>query len=306
MPVLPRLRGVAFMAAVASAFALAGCAGEPVGDTVRTTTGEPAMPFTGSGQIAALLRLGKATMDSGDYDSAVGFYRRAHQIDGRNFEALLGLGRSLSRVGANDEAAAALREALDRKPGDLEALRELGNVLIALGRPSLAISEFEAVLQKKHDSRTFNGMGVALDMLGDQGAAQAHYRAGLEIDPSNVSIRNNLALSLAVSGKYAEAVRLLESVTGGVGATPRERQNLALVYGLAGEWEKSARVARLDLDEQAVRRNLAFYQTLKALGDPRKVAEAVGLRRRGPDGTGSQSPYAAPIPPAQPVSPLMQ
>jgi Flp pilus assembly protein TadD len=225
-------------------------------------------------------------METGDYAGAAGFYRRAHEQNELDFEALLGLGMAMSRLGAHDEAVSTLRKALSVSPDNPDARRELGNALVALGQPSLAIAEFEASFEKKQDARCLNGLGVALDMLGEQAAAQEQYQAGLRLEPGNISIRNNLALSLAVSGKYADALRLLEPIARQPRASSRQRQNLALIYGLAGERDKAAAVARLDLDEISVRRNLTFYETLRAMNDPRKVAEAVGLRAQagGPNG----------------------
>jgi len=251
------------------ASALAGCATDPLTDTAGTVPG---------GAVASLKRLGQSTLDSGDYASAAGFFRRAHEEDDKDFDALLGLGTALARLGANDEAAVMLRKALALRKDDAGARRELGNVLVALGQPSLAISEFEIAFDASQDARCLNGIGVALDMLGEQGAAQAQYRAGLQIEPGNVSLRNNLGLSLAVSGQYADSLRLLEPIARAPNSTARQRQNLALIYGLAGERDKAASVARIDLDETTVRKNLVFYETLRAMRDPRKVAEAVGLR----------------------------
>lgn len=251
------------------ASALAGCAGDPLTDTVATAPG---------GTAASLKRLGQTTMATGDYASAAGFFRRAHAEDEHDFDAALGLGTALLRLGANDEAAEMLRKALALRPDDPDARRELGNALVALGRPSLAVGEFEAAFDKSQDVRCLNGMGVALDLMGNQAGAQAQYRAGLQLEPANTSLRNNLALSLAVSGQYPESLRLLEPIARAPGSTVRQRQNLALIYGLSGDRDRAAAVARIDLDESSVRQNLVFYETLRAMNDPRKVAEAVGLR----------------------------
>ena len=48
--------------------------------------------------------------------------------------------------------------------------------------------------------------GVALDLLERHVDAQACYRAVLASTPRHVSARNNLALSLALSGQFAEAL----------------------------------------------------------------------------------------------------
>ena len=85
------------------ASALAGCATDPLTDAVSNQPG---------GTTASLKRLGHSMMESGDYPSAVGFYRRAHSENEQDFEALLGLGTALMRVGANDEALEMLHKAL--------------------------------------------------------------------------------------------------------------------------------------------------------------------------------------------------
>jgi hypothetical protein len=56
---------------------------------------------------------------------------------------------------------------------------------------------------------------------------------------------------------------------------------LALVYGLAGQTEKAAAVASMDLKDEEVRNNLAYYQSLRKLTG-RALAEVVlGVQTRG-------------------------
>ena len=75
----------------------------------------------------------------------------------------------------------------------------------------------------------------------------------------------NLALSLALSGRYDDAVAVLGPLALGPDGTPGERQNLALIHALRGDSRNAERVARLDLDPQAATRQLAFYDTLRLL-----------------------------------------
>jgi Flp pilus assembly protein TadD len=75
----------------------------------------------------------------------------------------------------------------------------------------------------------------------------------------------NLALSLALSGQYGEAVAMLGPLALGPGGTPGERQTLALIYMLQGDGRAAERIARLDLDPQAATRQLAYYDTLRLL-----------------------------------------
>ena len=90
-------------------------------------------------------------------------------------------------------------------------------------------------------------------------------------------LRNNLGLSLALSGQYAEAIELLRAIVDEPGAKARNRQNLALAYGLAGDLTAAERISRLDLDEEAVQNNLSYFAALAAVEDDRKRAAVLGV-----------------------------
>ena len=52
-------------------------------------------------------------------------------------------------------------------------------------------------------------------------------------------------------------------------------------FGLAGRKRDAAQVARMDLDARAVRANLAYYATLRALSDSAQRVRAVHARYAG-------------------------
>jgi len=118
---------------------------------------------------------------------------------------------------------------------------------------------------------------VALDLAGQHEAAEAAYRAGLEVAPDSMLLRNNLGLSLALAGRHQESIALLRAVVDEPGAKTRNRQNLALAYGLAGDLVAAERIARLDLDEESVQNDLAYYAALAAVDDRRTRAAALGV-----------------------------
>ena len=61
---------------------------------------------------------------------------------------------------------------------------------------------------------------MALDLSCDQRQAQQVYRDGLRYNPGNLSLRNNLALSLAFSGENDEAIDMLSELSRELGAVP--------------------------------------------------------------------------------------
>jgi Flp pilus assembly protein TadD len=222
------------------------------------------------------MRVASSTAAAGDYRTAVALYRRAHTIAPMQATPLTGLGRALSALGAHEDAAEAYRKALALSPDDPNILHGLGNSMIALDQPAAAISHFELMLAGGELPAVYNGLGVAHDMLGRHTEAQAFYRTGLKGAPSDMRLRNNLGLSLALSNRFDEAIEILQRLAGDPRAGSQQRLNLALVYGLSGDGVAAAEIARIDLDESAVRRNLSYYRTLRALNDPKATLRAVG------------------------------
>jgi Flp pilus assembly protein TadD len=281
-------RAAALGGVAVAALLLSACAN----DVVQSNVTAPPAATSDASSYASLIRVADAMRASGDTVSAVGLYKRANALKPLESEPLEKLGSALLDLRSYNEAAAAFRSALANNPNDAEAMRGLGNAMLALDQPQVALKQFESALAlEPNDPRTYGGIGVVLDMDGDHRAAQMRYRQGLAIAPDSLSLRNNLGLSLALSGDYRDAIATLRPLMGHPAATVRNRQNLALVYGLAGDLEAAARVARMDLDEAAVRSNLAYYSVLRELADRPRVAaiganparmEILGLGRTEP------------------------
>jgi Flp pilus assembly protein TadD len=267
------LRRAALASTALCALLLVGCTDSP-GEIVdvagrQATAGVP----TGFSE-AALLNVAAQMRAAGDLGSAISFYRRAHEVSPSDPKALVELGDTLNQAGAYNEAADAYRKALDLYPNHPEAQRGLGVTLVALNQPAQAVSLLQQSLKATPDARAYGGVGVAEDLLGNFKAAEDAFRQGLKLAPGDLSLRNNLGLSQAIAGQYDAAVETLRGVATDPAAGARHRLNLALALGLAGRTEEAARVARIDLDERAVRSNLVYYAELRALS-PSARAQAV-------------------------------
>ena len=104
---------------------------------------------------------------------------------------------------------------------------------------------------------------MALDMLNRHDEAQASYRAVIASAPQNLAARNNLALSLAFSGKFEEATYIMTSIAKSTTSTPRTRQNLALIYGLMGEKKRAEELSLVDLSPTDTEANLRFFEIVQ-------------------------------------------
>lgn len=254
------------------AFTAAGCASDNFWEpSAKTTSGEANSPSE------TLLRVARGTRDNGDFASAVTIYKRVHDLDGKRADVLVELGQVLSALGAHNEAAETFRKAVKLAPDNVDALRGLGNNLLAMDQAPLALEQFVAALALQEDPRLYNGMGVVHDMNGSHDSAQSSYKSGLALSPNDLSLRSNMALSLALAGKFDEAIQILGRMIKEPGSTIRHRQNLALIYGLAGKFAEAASIGRLDLDEPAVQGNLAYYETLRSLPAKDRAAAVFGI-----------------------------
>lgn len=228
----------------------------------------------------SLLRMAASTRQAGDSGSAVQLYQQAIAIEPHRSDAYLLLGETLLDVGAYDEAARAFEAAFERDEELAAAHRGYGRALLGVNRPDGAIPHFRRALElDPADLKARNGLGVAYDLQGRHDAAQAVYREGLVQAPDSLLLRNNLGLSLALGGESDEAIQVLEAVARQPGARARTRQNLALAHGLAGNLGLAEEISRIDLDEEAVQNNLAYYTTLAAIEDPVRRAAALGAER---------------------------
>jgi Flp pilus assembly protein TadD/cell division protein FtsN len=255
-----------------------------------------------------MLKVADDTRGGGDLASAVGLYRRAHELAPRDTVPLARAGDTLAQMQAYTEAAEAYQAALSIDPNDPDLHRGFANVLLALGKPQLALAHLEiAVSKNTGDARIYNALGVAHDLAGRHDLAQDDYRKGIALAPDQLSLRNNLGLSQALAGDFNGGIATLSDVVARPGATPRNRQNLALVYGLAGDNVHAALVARSDLDEAAVKNNLAYFTLLRSLDDVGRTAAILGADVRAARAAAQpagivKDPAIAQLPPPASVS----
>lgn len=229
------------------------------------------------GRYGTLLRLASSTRDSGDPAAAVSMYQQAINLERERPEAYVLLGDTLMELGAHDQAYEIFEQSLQRDDSSLAARLGYARALVALKRPDAAIAHYETVLTSSADNlQALNGLGVAYDLAGRHQAAQEVYRDGLAVAPDSMMLRNNLGLSLALAGQHDDAINLLKVVADEPGARAQNRQNLALAYGLAGDLASAERISRLDLDEESVQSNIAYFASLAAIDDRRKRAAALG------------------------------
>jgi Flp pilus assembly protein TadD len=211
------------------------------------------------------LRLARAASEAGDLATAMRLYRALATQKPATPDIKVEFGNVLLAANMPDDAIDIFSQVTAGSSAYLGALLGQTKAHLALGEPAKALEYADqALILAPHDERVLVDRGVALDSLGRHAEAQASYRTVLATTPRHVSARNDLALSLAVTGQYDEAVALLTPLARSSAATPRIRENLALVYGLMGDADRAALLSRADLDDSSIRANLEFLAAVRA------------------------------------------
>ena len=254
----------AFLFSLVTVVVLAGCAGSPVHLDPLSVDGRDGGGPTPS--YPMLMRIGAAAQSGGDLPNAVGVYRRAAEMAPQEPAPLIAAGDVLLQMGATNEAIVSYNAALVR-PGDTQAAQiGLAKAFLKTGKPQLALTPLSKALEESPDDpKVLLLLGVTRDLAGQHREAQAYYRNGLVRAPGDPALTVDLALSLALSGEYPNAIAVLQPLAMTPTSSPQERQTLALIHDLKENIPKASRLNRIDLDEAAVEHNLAYYQSLREL-----------------------------------------
>ena len=259
---LPACAGLLLLASAIGG--LTGCVTEPVHLDVMSVNGRD------SGGVVptydSLMRIGTAARNGGDLPNALGVFRRASEVDPLNPAPIAAAGDVLLQMGLVNEAIVSYNNALLRNQQYLPALIGLAKADLRSGKPELAMEPLsKAYALSPNDPKVMLLLGVTKDLAGEHTEAQAWYRVGLGAAPGDPALATDLALSLALSGDFADAIVVLQPIALAPSGSAQERQSLALIYGLRGSLAEAERLNRIDLDDAAVAHNLAYYATLREL-----------------------------------------
>jgi Flp pilus assembly protein TadD len=276
---MKRFDAAASIIVALSLVVLAGCEDapwhlDPLAINGRDGGGPPA-------NYSTLMRIGAAAHAGGDLATAVSVYRRAAAIEPRAVAPYVAAGNTLIELGQFNEAIVTYHSALAHEAHDPEALRGLARAYLMSAKPELASQSLAVAFKDTPDDpKLLQLIGVADDFVGQHEEAQARYRRGLELLPRDPALTLNLALSLALTGNYPEAVAALRPLATAPTSSPRERQTLALIYGLQGDQRAAEQMARHDLDGASVQHNLAYYDSLRRLSPQarQRAIRSLGMR----------------------------
>ncbi len=243
--------------------ALGGC--QNFGDMTASIAGAPQMPADDVGIRAYADHWGKVYAEKPGEKYASINYARAL--------------RALTRY---KEAAAVMQAAAVKAPKDYVVLGEYGKALADNGD----LAQARDVLSRSYRPdrpvwQIMSAQGSVADRLDDHASAQAFYTAALKIVPDEPSVLSNLGLSYALSKNLGQAEDTLRRAADQPKADARVRQNLALVLALEGKFREAEDASRKDMAPEDAARNVAGIRSMIAQNDSWRAISA-GASRRAP------------------------
>jgi len=194
----------------------------------------------GEQEAASLYAKAQEAVRKGEYAEGLGFAEKAVELSPRDVGYRMILGDLYLKNGRFQSAETTFGDVQQLDPGNSRAAFNVALARIALGRPAGAVAE--------------------LDRLAETAS------------PADIG------LAYALAGEPRRAIELLEPAARAAGVTGRTRQNHALSYALAGEWDKARIIAAQDLSPADLSARLQQWAALaQPGGGATQVAALLGV-----------------------------
>jgi tetratricopeptide (TPR) repeat protein len=127
-----------------------------------------------------------------------------------------------------------------------------------------------------------NGRGVELMKQNKLAEAAASFKAALDMSPSYVAARANLAFAYEKLGQVDDAIGAYQKVLDADPKNTTVRNNLAVLYSRTGRHEEAVRefedILRNDPGDETARRNLDMSKRNRAILDERDAQSSRALK----------------------------
>ncbi|MDF2118047.1 tetratricopeptide repeat protein [Roseiarcaceae bacterium H3SJ34-1] len=279
------VRGLMLATAISTAGLLGAC--QKVNDVTGSITGSMTRSETVPTDPAGLRRY---TEDLG----------RSYDAKPNDRAIILRYARALRSTGQVVQATAVLQKAAASSPNDLEILGAYGKSLSDAGR----LQEAASVLERAHTPERpnwsiYSAQGSVADKLGDHQAAQAYYNAALQIVPGEPSVLSNLGLSYALTKQLPMAEQTLRQAAAHPHVDARVRQNLALILALQGKFGEAEEVERQVLSPQEAASNVAQIRQMIAQSNTWRDIQNIDRAKPQHKKTSPAKPQSSPQTPPQ-------
>jgi Flp pilus assembly protein TadD len=235
---------------------LSGCATAP-------TQEEDALTSSLVRDIAPRTKEARETIGRQDVLTQAAFWAKEYDKNPADRDAALALARIVRTLGNPERAAEVASQALTLYPKDADLLLIAGQALVENANGGSAIDFLQsAIALSPANWRASLALGVAFDQIGKPIQARAAFNRALALQPNNPGILSNLGLNYATDGDPAMAERYLRQAVAQPDAPIQARQNLALILALQGRFDEAKAVAIEDLSAEQASKNIEIVRAM--------------------------------------------
>ena len=208
----------------------------------------------------------------GEIQGALVLYIEASKIT-QDSHLWSNIGQLQSTLDFNDQALVAYERAITLDASNADAYEGAG--LIYLDTKS--ISNAKILLEKAVELdpsrwRSHNGVGVIADLEQRFPASIRHYQRGLEINPNSAMLMSNIGYSRYLAGDLVQAEHDFLSAISNDNGYETAWRNLGLVFARTGRYEEAVEVLQISSEEQVARNDVGY---VALLNEDFKEAEAL-------------------------------
>jgi len=194
--------------------------------------------------------------------------------------ASINYARALRALTQYSQAVAVMQAAAVKAPKDFEVLGAYGKALADAGQLAQAKDVLSRSYAEERPNWDFMSVqGSVDDQLGDHAAAQRLYQDALKIAPGEPRILSNLGLSYALTKQLPLAEMTLRQAVASPRADSRIRQNLALVLALEGKFNEAEKLEEQDMSADAAAANVAAIREMIAQSNSWRDIEAIDSKK---------------------------
>ena len=252
------------LAALTASLMLGGCA--QTGDLLS------------KGDVAMLSDSEDAEKDDGtqtELQKATTYWGKEFAKKPAELKPALNYARNLKALGEKQKALNVLQQASALHDGDPELAGEYGRLALELDQINIASRMLEiADNPAKPDWKVISARGTIFSKQGKYKEAIPYYQRALTLAPNQPSVLNNLAMAHAMSGDAKTAEGMLRQASAEQGATPKVKENLALVLGLQGRYDEAKALSGTTLTAEAASANADLMRQMVKI-DPKSAPIAL-------------------------------
>ena len=209
------------------------------------------------------LKLGLTSIERGQANKAVAYYRRAIERQPKLVAAYLALGELLTKAGAVPQAIACYQQGLQQQPASSELYFHLGNLYQTKQKWSQAALCYQKVSQyEPANAVAFHELGEVLSKQEQWSQAVSAYRQAIALKPDFSWSHNNLGYALIQLEEWSQAVSAYRQAIALAPDFPWSYYNLAEALSKQEQWSQA-----IEYYQQAVEIQPDLPQGRQKLGD---------------------------------------